>query len=86
MTFGVEVMWQLPTKGSPYPVWLPSVRSIPSYLCQRIGGTSIYKLEGYSVGRISGMIQDDEGEQKSDDEDLGGWWWMQSKVHLWLEY
>ena len=33
---------------------------------------STYKLERYSVGRVSGMIQDDEGEQESDDEDIGG--------------
>ena len=47
-------------------------RLISPYLCQRIGGTSTYKLEGYSVRRVSGMIRDDKGEQESEDKDLGG--------------
>ena len=41
-------------------------------LRHKIGGTSTYKSEGYSVGHVSGMIQDDKGKQESDDKDLGG--------------
>ena len=33
---------------------------------------SIYKSEGYSVGRVLGMIQDDEGKQESDDKVIRG--------------
>ena len=86
VTFGVEVMWQLPTTASPHPIWLPSWhsvlpsstplskrRSVPPHLRHRVGGTSTY---GYSVGRIPGIVRDNEGEQESDDEDLGGWWWI----------
>ena len=45
-------------------------RSVPPHLGHRIGGTSTYKW--YSVGRVLGMIQDDEGGQESGDKDLGG--------------
>ena len=31
-------------------------RSIPPHLCHRINGTSTYKIEEYSVGRVSDMI------------------------------
>ena len=47
-------------------------RLVLLYLCHKVGGISTYKLEGYLFGRISGMIRDDKGEQKSDDKDLGG--------------
>ena len=30
VTFGVEVMWQLPTTASPHPVWLPSTLGFSS--------------------------------------------------------
>ena len=39
-------------------------RSVPSHLRHRVGGTSTYKSEEYSVGRVLGMIRDDEGEQR----------------------
>ena len=38
VTFGVEVMWQLPTTASPHPVWLPSWRSVPPHLRHWVGG------------------------------------------------
>ena len=47
-------------------------RLVPPHLCHRIGGTSIYKSEGYFIGRVLGMIRDDKEKQESDDEDLGG--------------
>ena len=47
-------------------------RSVLPHLHYRIGGTSTYKLKGYSIGRVLGMIRDDKGEQESDDKDLGG--------------
>ena len=37
-------------------------RSVPPHLCHRVGGTSTYNSEAYSVGRVSGMIQDDKEE------------------------
>ena len=87
VTFGVEVMWELLTTTSPLLVWLSLWRLFPSHLCYRVGGTSIYKSERYSVRRVSGIIWDDKEGKESDDEDLGGWWWwMQSRVYLWLEY
>ena len=43
-------------------------RSVPPHLRHRVGGTSTY---GYSVGRVPGIVRDDEGEQESDDKDLG---------------
>ena len=33
---------------------------------------SIYKLEWYSIGYISGIIRDDKEKQESDDKNLGG--------------
>ena len=30
--------------------------SVPLHLCHRVGGMFTYKLEGYSIGRISSMI------------------------------
>ena len=42
---------------------------VPLYLHHRVGSISTYKSERYSIERISGMIQDDEGEQESDDKD-----------------
>ena len=86
VTFGVAVTWQLPITALTHWVWLPSRRSVPPHLCHKVGSTSIYKSEGYSVRRVSGMIQDDEGEQESDDEALGGWWQTQSRVYSWSEY
>ena len=71
MTFGVEVMWQLPITISPYLVWLLSPHSVSPHLRHRVGGISTYKSEEYSVECVLGMIQDDKGEQKSDDKDLG---------------
>ena len=47
-------------------------RLFPPYLRHRVDGMSTYKSEGYSVGRILGMIRDDEEKQESDDKDLGG--------------
>ena len=44
-------------------------RSVPPHLRHKIGSTSTY---GYSVGRVPGIVRDDEGEQESDDKDLGG--------------
>ena len=35
---------------------------VPLQLRHWAGGTSTYKSEGYSVGRVLGMIRDDEGE------------------------
>ena len=55
----------------PHPVGLPSYCLVLPHLRHRVSGTSTYKLEGYSIGQIPGMIRDDKGEQKSDDEDLG---------------
>ena len=47
-------------------------RLVPLHLRYRVGGTSTYKSEGYSIGRVLGMIRDDEGEQENEDRDLGG--------------
>ena len=58
--------------GSSSSTPLSRRRLVPLHLYHRVGGTSTYKLEGYSVGRVSGMIQDDKGEKESDDKDLGG--------------
>ena len=44
-------------------------RLIPPHLRHRVGGMSTY---GYSIGRVPGIVQDDEGEQGSDDEGQGG--------------
>ena len=44
---------------------------VPLHLCHRVGVTSTYKSEGYSVRHVSGMIQNDKGEQKCDDKNLG---------------
>ena len=55
--------------GSSSSTPLSRRRSVPSHLRHRVGGTSTY---GYSVGRVPGIVRDDEGEQESDDEDLGG--------------
>ena len=51
---------------------LSKQRSVPPHLHHRVSGMSTYKSERYSVGRVSGMIQDDEREQESDNKDLGG--------------
>ena len=40
------------------------------HLRYRVGGTSTYKSEGYSVRRVSGMIQVDKRKQESNDKDL----------------
>ena len=56
--------------GSSSSTPLSRRRSVPPYLRHRVGGTSTYKW--YSVGRVSGMIRDNEGGQESDDKDLGG--------------
>ena len=50
--------------GSSSSTPLSRRRSVPPHLRHRVGGTSTYKSEGYSVGRVSGMIRDDEGEQR----------------------
>ena len=43
----------------------------PLHLRYRISDMSTYKSEGYSIGRVSGMIRDDKREEESDDKDLG---------------
>ena len=58
--------------GSSSSTPLSRWRLVPPHLRHRVGGTSIYKSEGYSVGRVSGMIRNDKGEQKSDHKDLRG--------------
>ena len=44
---------------------------VPPHLRHRVGGTSTYKSEGYSVRCVFGMIRDYKGEQESDDKNLG---------------
>ena len=55
--------------GSSSSTRLSRRRSVFPHLGHKVGGTSTY---GYSVGRIPGIVRDDEGEQETDDEDLGG--------------
>ena len=44
---------------------------VPLHLRHKVGGTSIYKLEGYSIECILDIIQDEKGEHESNDKDLG---------------
>ena len=45
-------------------------RLIPFHPHHKVGSTCTYKSKGYSIRRVSSIIQDDKGEQKSDDKDL----------------
>ena len=50
------------TLGSSSSTPLSRRHSVYPHLCHRIGGTSTYNLEKYSVGCVLGMIRDDKGE------------------------
>ena len=66
-SFGLTSIMAL---GSSLFIPLSRRRLVPPHLRHRVDGMSTYKLEGYSVRRISGMIQDDERKWESDNKDL----------------